>query len=219
MSAYGRPGRQSPSPTRIFVQRLLRPRPKIAPRLYSRTPRHDGTARRHGTTAENPKYAALGLSAARLRFRLWIRVRRGSMALGSIHPGSLTGRVRSPCTPCLGSIRLLSAPVNDPGLGKKAPARAFCCTYRHLCYGLLCLHAPFCCALRRLFKFLLYLQALFCCALRRLFAVPAGAFGHGSAALAFTHKNENKHGRSTAPPNPPDLGGPPVDGPHPGPFR
>ena len=79
---------------------------------------------------------------------------------------------------------------------RKAPARAFCCTCTRLCYGLLCLHAPFCCALRRFFKFLLYLQALFCCALRRLFAVPTGAFGHGSAALAFTHKNENKHGRS-----------------------
>ena len=54
------------------------------------------------------------------------------------------------------------------------------------------LQAPFCCACTRLFEFLLYLQALFCCTYRRLFAVPARAFGHGSAALAFTHENENK---------------------------
>ena len=51
VSAYGRPGRQNPSLTRI-VQRLLRPRPRIASRLDSRVARH-GTARhgtaRHGT--------------------------------------------------------------------------------------------------------------------------------------------------------------------------
>ena len=116
---------------------------------------------------------------------------RGHLVSGL--PPRVPDLARSPCTPCLDSIRLLSAPVSAvPTEVKKAPARAFCCTYRRLCYGLLCLHAPFCCALRRLFKFLLYLQALFCCALRRLFAVPTGAFGHGSAALAFTHKTRFK---------------------------
>ena len=107
-------------------------------------------------------------------------------------PSRIPDLARSPCTPCLGGIRLLSAPVSDPGLGRKAPPGAFCCTCRRFCYDLLYLQAPFCCACTRLFEFLLYLQALFCCTYRRLFAVPARAFGHGSAALAFTHENENK---------------------------
>ena len=124
-------------------------------------------------------------------------------------PSRIPDLARSPCTPCLGGIRLLSAPVSDPGLGRKAPPGAFCCTCRRFCYDLLYLQAPFCCACTRLFEFLLYLQALFCCTYRRLFAVPARAFGHGSAALAFTHENENKTGGARLPRILPTLAGRP----------
>ena len=76
VSAYGRHGRQRQSLTRIFVQRLLRPRPRIASRLDSRT------ARRHGTTAENPSTRHPACLPPDFRFWLRIRARRGSMAHG-----------------------------------------------------------------------------------------------------------------------------------------
>ena len=60
-------------------------------RRHGTTARHDGTARRHGTTARHDgrksKYAAPGLIWR--RFRLPIRARRGSMARGSMARGSM----------------------------------------------------------------------------------------------------------------------------------
>ncbi len=59
--------------------------------------------------------------------------------------------------------------------------------------------------------FLLCLKAPFCCTWRRLWARPRRP--------RIYPRKRKQNGRSTAPPNPPDLSGPPVGGPRPGPSR
>ena len=65
-----------------------------------------------------------------------------------------------------------------------------------------------CCTSRR---FSAVLEGAFCCTCTRLWAWPSRPRIHP--------RKRKQNGRSTAPPNPPDLGGPPAGGPRPGPSR
>ena len=78
---------------------------------------------------------------------------------------------------------------------------------------LLCFEAPFRIPAVPLGAFLLCFEAPFCCTSRRFCTRPR-------RLRIYTQNDQtNNHGRSTAPPNPPNLSGPPVGGPRPGPSR